>query len=146
MDRRAAEGAPRRAAGPEHVHVTRMVPRRIDELADGGSLYWVIKGTVQARQRLLDIRPFMDDDGIGRCRLVLEPRLVRTEWQPGGPSRAGGTSIPRMRRATSSRGGETTCRRRSAPNSQRSACAKARDARLQFNSAPNRQICANLVS
>jgi hypothetical protein len=75
----------RRGGRPEHVHVTRMVPRRISELLDGGSLYWVIKGTVQARQRLLDIQPFVDSDGIGRCRLVLEPKLIRTEWQPRRP-------------------------------------------------------------
>lgn len=70
---------------PEHFHTTRMVPRRIDELLDGGSLYWVIKGSVQARQKLLDVRPFTDDEGIGRCRLVLKPRLVATEWQPKRP-------------------------------------------------------------
>lgn len=66
---------------PEHAHVTRMVPKRIAELLDGGSLYWVIKGTVQARQRLTDIRPFVDKEGIGRCRLVLEPKVIRTEWR-----------------------------------------------------------------
>ena len=70
---------------PEHAHITRMVPKRIADLLDGGSLYWVIKGTVQARQRLIDIRPFVDKDGIGRCRLVLEPKVVRTEWQPRRP-------------------------------------------------------------
>jgi hypothetical protein len=70
---------------PEHVHVTRMMPKRIDELLDGGSLYWVIKGSVQVRQRLLDVRPFTDDDGIRRCRLVLEPKPVPTEWQPKQP-------------------------------------------------------------
>jgi hypothetical protein len=70
---------------PEHGHVTRMVPKRIAELLDGGSLYWVIKGTVQCRQRLLDIRPFVDKDGIGRCRLVLDPKAARTEWQPRRP-------------------------------------------------------------
>ena len=67
---------------PEHVHVTRMVPKRIAELLDGGSLYWVIKGSVQARQRLTAIEPFTDADGISRCHLVLDPKVVRTEWQP----------------------------------------------------------------
>jgi hypothetical protein len=67
---------------PEHFHVTRMVPKRRAELLDGGSLYWVIKGNVQVRQKLLDIRPFVDEEGIGRCRLLLEPKLVPTEWQP----------------------------------------------------------------
>jgi hypothetical protein len=70
---------------PEHAHVTRMTPTRIAELLDGGSLYWVIIGSVQVRQRLLGIRPFVDNDGIGRCRLVLEPKLAPTEWQPKRP-------------------------------------------------------------
>src|SRR5690606_19218461 len=69
----------------ERFHTTRMVPKRGDELLDGGSLYWVIKGGVQCRQRLLDIRPFTDAEGIGRCRLVLDPEVVRTEWQSRRP-------------------------------------------------------------
>lgn len=74
----------RRQAGEkvEQHHVTRMVPRRAAELLDGGSLYWVIKGQVQCRQRLLAVTPFTDGEGIGRCRLVLDPAVVRTEWQP----------------------------------------------------------------
>jgi hypothetical protein len=76
-----------RAAGkrPEHAHITRMVPKRIDELTDGGSLYWVIKGTVQVRQKIRDVKPFVDKDGIGRCRIILDTKLVRTEWQPKRP-------------------------------------------------------------
>lgn len=72
----------RRAGEPvEQTHTTRMVPKRVEEL-DGGSLYWVIKGSVQCRQRLLGIRPFTDGEGISRCHLVLEPQVVRTDWQP----------------------------------------------------------------
>lgn len=76
--------ARRRAAGgpAEQFHTTRMVPTRAAELLDGGSLYWVIKGSVQCRQRLVDIRPFVDGEGIGRCHLVLEPTVTRTAWQP----------------------------------------------------------------
>lgn len=70
---------------PVHSHVTRMVPKRIGDLLDGGSLYWVIKGNVQVRQSLLNVQPFVDDEGIGRCRLVLEPRLFPTDWQPKRP-------------------------------------------------------------
>ncbi|MEW9808429.1 DUF1489 family protein [Mesorhizobium marinum] len=73
----------RRAGEPvEHFHTTRMVPTRAAELVEGGSLYWVIKGSVQCRQRLLEVRPFIDDEGISRCRLILDPAVVRTEWQP----------------------------------------------------------------
>lgn len=76
----------RRAGLPvEQFHTTRMVPKRVEELLDGGSLYWIIKGGVQCRQRLIDIRPFTDAEGIGRCRLVLAPEVVRTEWQPRRP-------------------------------------------------------------
>ncbi len=66
----------------EHWHTTRMVPTRGAEIVDGGSLYWVIKGNVQCRQRITEIRPFTDADGIGRCRLMLDRTVVRTEWQP----------------------------------------------------------------
>lgn len=69
----------------EHWHTTRMVPTRGAEIVDGGSLYWVIKGNVQCRQRITEIRPFTDADGIGRCRLMLDPTVVRTEWQPRRP-------------------------------------------------------------
>ena len=66
----------------ESKHTTRMIPKRKAELLEGGSLYWVIKGSVQARQRLIDIRSFVDGDGIRRCDLVMEPKLVATAWQP----------------------------------------------------------------
>ena len=79
--------AARRAAGDplEQMHTTRMVPKRGEELLGGGSLYWVIKGGIQCRQRLLEIRPFTDAAGIGRCHLVLDPAVTRTEWQPRRP-------------------------------------------------------------
>jgi hypothetical protein len=73
----------RRAREPvEHYHTTRMVPTRGAEITDGGSLYWVIKGNVQCRQLITEIRPFTDSEGIGRCHLVLDPQVVRTDWQP----------------------------------------------------------------
>jgi hypothetical protein len=71
-----------RAGRPlEQTHTTRMIPKRTGELLDGGSLYWVIKGNVQVRQLLLDIRPFRDADGIERCNLILDRALVPTAWQ-----------------------------------------------------------------
>jgi hypothetical protein len=69
----------------EQTHTTRMVPKRVAELLDGGSLYWVIKGQLACRQTLLDIRPFKDGDGIGRCRLILEPVLVHVQPRPFRP-------------------------------------------------------------
>jgi hypothetical protein len=47
-----------------------MTPKRRDELIDGGSLYWVIRGVIQCRQRLIDIRPGRRREGVSRCALV----------------------------------------------------------------------------
>ena len=80
LEQRRREGEP-----VEHFHTTRMVPTRAAELVDGGSLYWVVKGSVQCRQRLLEVRPFVDGEGISRCHLMLEPVVVRTDWQPRRP-------------------------------------------------------------
>ncbi len=66
----------------EVYHVTRMFPRRAGELLDGGSLYWVIKGVIQVRQRFTDIVPITDAEGIRRCKLVFDPELVATRPQP----------------------------------------------------------------
>ena len=77
VDQKRAKGQ-----SSEQIHTTRMVPKRIEPLLDGGSLYWVIKGNIQVRQILCDIRPFRDGEGIRRCDLVMEPRLIPTLWQP----------------------------------------------------------------
>jgi hypothetical protein len=71
----------KRGRAREHFHITRMVPKRIDALA-GGSLYWVIRGEVSCRQRLLEVRPFVDREGVGRCRLVMEPKVILVEPRP----------------------------------------------------------------
>jgi hypothetical protein len=72
----------RRGQKGERIHTTRMVPKRAEELIDGGSIYWVIRGQVMCRERILDVRPFTDKDGIGRCRLVLDPKCVPVEPRP----------------------------------------------------------------
>ena len=70
------EEAARRGQPPRHAHVTRMTPKRIADILDGGSLYWVIKGQIAARQRILDLEPFVDADDVGRCRLWLDGEVV----------------------------------------------------------------------
>ena len=59
-----------------------MMPKRADELLDGGSLYWVIKGKIQARQEITDIIRITSDDGIRRCKLMLSNDVIPTDWQP----------------------------------------------------------------
>lgn len=58
-------------------HDTRMMPTRKDEILDGGSLYWVIKGLIQVRQAIIDITAETDAEGRGFCRLHLGRELVR---------------------------------------------------------------------
>lgn len=67
---------------PRHIHITRMTPKRDAEILDGGSIYWVIKGEIAAREKILAIEPFRDRDGIGRCRLVMEPKLIPVSPRP----------------------------------------------------------------
>jgi hypothetical protein len=70
---------------PEHIHTTRMMPTKAEELLAGGSIYWVIKGEISARQRILDIRSINDKEGVRRCQLVLEPKVVPVMPRPRGP-------------------------------------------------------------
>lgn len=79
--------ADRRAAGqdPRPRHVTRMWPRRADEILDGGSLYWVFRGAVLARQQIEDLQEVIGEDGIRRCAIVMNPEIVRVETRPRRP-------------------------------------------------------------
>src|SRR5215469_15933694 len=72
----------KKGAKREHIHTTRMVPKRADELTDGGSLYWVIRGQIMCREKIAAIRPFVDKEGVGRCRVVLVPKVVLVEPRP----------------------------------------------------------------
>ncbi|WP_136442903.1 DUF1489 family protein [Pacificoceanicola onchidii] len=74
---RFADGLPR--------HVTRMWPRRETEVLNGGSIFWVIKGLIQCRQRILRLDRVTGEDGIDRCAIVLEPGLIRTATAPKRP-------------------------------------------------------------
>lgn len=67
------------------LHVTRMWPRREAELLEGGSIYWVFKGVMMARQRLLGLEERIGEDGIRRCGLVLDRDLVRVAAIPRRP-------------------------------------------------------------
>lgn len=73
----------RRKRGPGvHAHVTRMFPKRAEELLAGGSLYWVIKGQIAARQKLIGVEPFVDSAGVKRCALQLDDAVVAVRPRP----------------------------------------------------------------
>ena len=68
--------AERRKAGHQIIHPTKNWPRRKDELLDGGSLYWIIKGQMQARQRIDDLIEVNLADGSVRCGILLNPEII----------------------------------------------------------------------
>lgn len=78
QERRLAESIAA-GQGPRLFHVTRNVPRRSAALLDGGSIFWVIRGRIRVRQRLLDIETDIDGEGRRYCRLMLDPKRVETQ-------------------------------------------------------------------
>jgi hypothetical protein len=66
-------------------HITRMWPRREAEVLDGGSLYWVFKGVLLARQHIEALEEVLGSDGITRCAIVMDPEVIRTEAAPRRP-------------------------------------------------------------
>ena len=82
-DRQAARLDTLRAAGKqaELMHVTRQMPKRAAEVLDGGSIYWVVKGFVVARQKMLELRP-LEVNGVAHCGLIYDTDLVPVRSQP----------------------------------------------------------------
>ncbi|GFE63394.1 DUF1489 family protein [Litoreibacter roseus] len=67
--------------GGQYYHLTRMWPKREADLLNGGSIYWVVSGVLQCRQRVLRLDEIIGKDGIRRCGLILDPEIVLTEHQ-----------------------------------------------------------------
>ncbi|KCZ48992.1 MULTISPECIES: DUF1489 family protein [unclassified Hyphomonas] len=70
---------------PNPAHYTRMFPKRAEEILRGGSIYWVVKGAIRVRQRIVDIRQEKDSEGRDMCALIFDPELVRTYAQAKRP-------------------------------------------------------------
>ena len=62
-------------AKPLLSHVTRTTPKRRDEILDGGSLYWVIKGYTAVRQPIVDLVA-AEKQGVPHCAIVYAPELI----------------------------------------------------------------------
>jgi hypothetical protein len=75
----------RGTSDPPLRHRTRNFPRQAPAVLDGGSIYWVICGSTQVRQKLRDITPDTLEDGSVCAALVLDPELVPVVPRPTRP-------------------------------------------------------------
>lgn len=68
--------------GPMAGHAyftTRNMPKRANELVNGGSIYWIIKNVIQVRQAIEDVQQQEDEGGRKFCLALLNPQLVRLQ-------------------------------------------------------------------
>ena len=70
---------------PPLRHRTRMAPKRRDDVLDGGSMYWVISGSLLARQRIVDIIEDTRDDGTPCAGILLDSSVVPLAGRPVRP-------------------------------------------------------------
>ena len=66
----------------EDHHWTRMRPKRDEEVLDGGSLYWVIRGIIRVRHRILRLDDVRDADGQEYCAIIYDPKVILVEPRP----------------------------------------------------------------
>ena len=60
---------------------TRNIPRRSDELANGGSIYWVVKRLIRVRQPILSLHQQTNAEGRDYCAIELDPTHIQVEPQ-----------------------------------------------------------------
>ncbi len=63
---------------PILIHKTRNMPKREAEIVGGGSIYWIVKGFVRVRQRILGFEKCVNKEGRPFCEIRLDAKLVRT--------------------------------------------------------------------
>lgn len=66
--------------GDEACSLTRFMPKRADELI-GGSLFWIIKHRIVARQTIIDLAMVTTPWGV-KCRIGLQPGPVPVAQVP----------------------------------------------------------------
>ena len=67
------------------IHKTRNMPKREAEIVKAGSIYWIVKGFIRVRQRILGFEKGVGREGKPFCEIRLDPKLVRTVPLPHKP-------------------------------------------------------------
>lgn len=75
----------KRGLSPYHEHVTRMFPKQVEGLLDGGSIYWVIKGLIQCRNEIVALDQVRTQDGRKACSILMNPKLIPVVPTPKRP-------------------------------------------------------------
>ncbi len=75
----------KKSQSAHHIHVTRMFPKKKEALLDGGSIYWVIKGLIQCRNRIVDLEETQTRDGRRACAIIMDPKLIPVIPTPKRP-------------------------------------------------------------
>lgn len=68
-----------------HVHRTRMMPKRREEMEGMSSIYWVMAGTICCRQPILRLAQYTNEEGIDYCDIIMAPDIIRTLPYPKRP-------------------------------------------------------------
>ena len=55
---------------------TRNMPKRVNELTEGGSIYWVIKRFIRARQKIISLEKKTNEEGRVFCAINLDRELI----------------------------------------------------------------------
>lgn len=70
---------------PYHQHVTRMFPKQKEDLLNGGSIYWVIKGLIQCRNVIVGLEETQTRDGRKACSILMKPEIIPVVPTPKRP-------------------------------------------------------------
>lgn len=80
---RQAEHAFRRDGKLVTYAYTRYAPKRAEEIvAGGGSIYWILKNRIQARQKILGFEMVAEEGDRDWCRILVDPQLYQTLAKP----------------------------------------------------------------
>ena len=56
---------------------TRNLPKRVDDLIDGGCIYWIIKKYIRVRQRILGVERHVNGEGRAYCAIQIDPEPMQ---------------------------------------------------------------------